>query len=430
MDLYVTSVHADAVDVGGECTIDNEGYIDCSGLTVAGTDFDDIVGGIADVQISGPSNNTYKLQLKRYGDTSWTDAGTFSRATTLAGTWSGGILDVEASPQGEHYYQYLSKGSTTWNGNTASVPIQYCTSPTGVFSDTGYTIQVDASNVVSSAVSAANAAVTLTKTWGTGSNAGRLSVTNSANSRVATVELSAGTVTWSGTQATIPVLDGSAQVTSFSLNVSGKLETRTVTPTASQQVITPSSGKIGMSQVTVEAAPATIVTVSSIAGGAAYGSAYDSYEGHWVGYIPITVTLSDGTTDSQNIQVNVQQPINEGVTQGWNQARGKVSLPAAGTNTSFDVTVPGATWNTSETKAFAVSVSGGYAYVNDGTNNVARSSYISKTVPSTVASIGTNRGSRTNAGSISKSALVANTYLGFSIRAAGVTTEYYITVNA
>ena len=47
----------------------------------------------------------------------------------------------------------------------------------------------------------------------------------------------------------------------------------------------------------------------------------------------------------------------------------------------------------------------------------------------TVKSIGTNRGDRENAGSISKSGLVANSYLGFTISAKGTPRKFYIAVN-
>lgn len=47
----------------------------------------------------------------------------------------------------------------------------------------------------------------------------------------------------------------------------------------------------------------------------------------------------------------------------------------------------------------------------------------------TVKSIGTNRGDRANAGSISKSGLVANSYLGFTISVKGTPRKFYIAVN-
>ena len=56
---------------------------------------------IKEVQISGPTNNVYKLQYKTFYHTEWQDAGNFSRATSLSGTWSGTQYTVTASPQGD-----------------------------------------------------------------------------------------------------------------------------------------------------------------------------------------------------------------------------------------------------------------------------------------------------------------------------------------
>jgi hypothetical protein len=58
------------------------------------------------LRIVGPdSNNNYTLQRKWFSDTDWENVGSFSRATTLSGEWSGDIskgkfFRVTASPQG------------------------------------------------------------------------------------------------------------------------------------------------------------------------------------------------------------------------------------------------------------------------------------------------------------------------------------------
>lgn len=54
---------------------------------------------------------------------------------------------------------------------------------------------------------------------------------------------------------------------------------------------------------------------------------------------------------------------------------------------------------------------------------------VSQSVTSNVSSIGTDHGNRTYAGAISKSGLIANSYLGFTISAGGESQQYYITVN-
>ena len=47
-----------------------------------------------------PSGTDYIIQALRFNSTSWEDLGTFSRATSLKGTWSGSVLSIKASPQG------------------------------------------------------------------------------------------------------------------------------------------------------------------------------------------------------------------------------------------------------------------------------------------------------------------------------------------
>lgn len=58
-----------------------------------------VAGCAYDLQIVR-EGDTYKLQAKQLGSTGWQDKGTFSRATSLSGEWSGNIWKVTASPQG------------------------------------------------------------------------------------------------------------------------------------------------------------------------------------------------------------------------------------------------------------------------------------------------------------------------------------------
>lgn len=53
-----------------------------------------------DLSLSG---NTYTLKKKSYSDSDWVTVGTFSRATSLSGNWSGDTLTITASPQGNDY---------------------------------------------------------------------------------------------------------------------------------------------------------------------------------------------------------------------------------------------------------------------------------------------------------------------------------------
>ena len=58
------------------------------------------------------------------------DSATFSRAvSSFTGTWTGGGLDVLASPQAQHYYDWIKGGTASWSGTTATVDILHSTTP-------------------------------------------------------------------------------------------------------------------------------------------------------------------------------------------------------------------------------------------------------------------------------------------------------------
>lgn len=70
---------------------------------------------VTDIQVipSGSESNTFQLQQKTIGNPSWANVspnGTFSRATSLSGTWSGANLTVTADPQGNTYDVYHRVG--------------------------------------------------------------------------------------------------------------------------------------------------------------------------------------------------------------------------------------------------------------------------------------------------------------------------------
>lgn len=94
------------------------------------------------------SGDTYTLKKQSFGNSSWVDVGTFSRATALSGAWSSGKFTVNASPQGESYWTELVQGATSWNGKTATVPVNAIdTTSGGNAYATGRNITVDASSV-------------------------------------------------------------------------------------------------------------------------------------------------------------------------------------------------------------------------------------------------------------------------------------------
>ena len=72
------------------------------GLYVLGVNCSSLPSGVKSVRISGPSSNTYKLQYTTYDDSSWTDAGSFSRAVSSWSVGGGsGNVNVTANPQGQ-----------------------------------------------------------------------------------------------------------------------------------------------------------------------------------------------------------------------------------------------------------------------------------------------------------------------------------------
>ena len=62
-------------------------------------DGNNISNPVIETRVQGPTSNVYTLQHKT-ADGTWHDAGTFSRATSLSGAWSGNRYTVTASPQG------------------------------------------------------------------------------------------------------------------------------------------------------------------------------------------------------------------------------------------------------------------------------------------------------------------------------------------
>lgn len=72
------------------------------------------------------SGSNYTLQKQALGTTGWTDVGTFSRATSLGGVWSGGILTVTATPQGNTLTAGLfdlTNSDVSWNGTTGTIKV-------------------------------------------------------------------------------------------------------------------------------------------------------------------------------------------------------------------------------------------------------------------------------------------------------------------
>ena len=115
--------------VGGRASFSSIAF----GSGVGDTPFSDCV---VDATVSG---NTLTL-TKAGGGTV-----TFSKATTLSDAWSSGTITVTASPQGETLVRTLSTGTATWDGNTATVPINAVWGSSGQYSEsTGWDVTVNA----------------------------------------------------------------------------------------------------------------------------------------------------------------------------------------------------------------------------------------------------------------------------------------------
>lgn len=129
-------------------TVNSSAAFNGSLLIAAGSGYKSVKDGIEAVQISGPSNNQYKLQYKKFTDGSWQDAGSFSRAiTSMDGAWSNGIYTVTASPQGNTKSSdalTVASGQAYKDGDLLYVPVYAGTTATG------YSAWVNWKNLLSS----------------------------------------------------------------------------------------------------------------------------------------------------------------------------------------------------------------------------------------------------------------------------------------
>ena len=104
-----------------------------------------LASGIWDVTLTGPVGNVYTLKKTLFNG-SELDIGSFSRATTLNGAWSGGVYTVNASPQGNTISTQVSMGPGSWNGNAFSGQIIHSEDGGDTFDFTGAAYSVDASS--------------------------------------------------------------------------------------------------------------------------------------------------------------------------------------------------------------------------------------------------------------------------------------------
>ena len=91
------------------------------------------------------SGGTVTLQKKDFGDTSWVNVDSFSRATALSGTWSGGKITMSANADNvPDLIQEIRGGEASWSGDIATVTIYAYTNEGRLIGTTGRSITVDA----------------------------------------------------------------------------------------------------------------------------------------------------------------------------------------------------------------------------------------------------------------------------------------------
>lgn len=261
------------------------------------------------------SGNTYTLTLVKFNGQ--TDTWSFSRATTLSGEWSGRNYNVTATPQGNvkqgvvyddivpdtsepveyrkvgnnHYverYHYVYSEDEEGDADTVILHKKV-----GILAN-------DAYNAGYTAGSASGGSTTLSASWASGK------ITVTASPQGATLErlLQANAVTWNGTTATIPissVYGSSGQysdgvVFSPIVNVANKLQTKSVT---SNGTVTPDSGYIGFSQVTVNVPTTNAKARFNASSGSYYIEAYDNQTGNPIFDSSLTYKLGISGTKVQ-----------------------------------------------------------------------------------------------------------------------------------
>lgn len=171
---------------------------------------------LEDVQIVQEGTNIYRLQKKTFGVNNWQNCDiTFSRATTLARSWSGGTVTVTATPQGNKLKMGIYSPTTdelTWNGNKVSFEVKTNLDDNAVRYPTGKIIEIDA-QAIYDAGKRDGSGTTLSRTW----SGGTVTVTASPQGntlRMGIYDLRSGDISWNGNEASLTLytnLDGNEQ---------------------------------------------------------------------------------------------------------------------------------------------------------------------------------------------------------------------------
>ena len=398
-----------------------------SGAGYTYTDLKDLF--LTNIELTGPVNNVYTLKQHTANDPTGVTIGTFSRATTLSGAWSGNTYTVTASPQGEQIATQTFVSTPEWgegsdkgkatvsfyyflNGERVEIlPATINVNPqlqdktgtnkitaNGTYTaDTGYIgygqIEID---VPQSGGGTANVDVRFNGSSG--------SYYIEAFDSVSGNPITGANLTYqlgrSGTSVQIQD-SGGTQITGTA-SYSIPLETKSVTANGTY---TPGTGKVGISSITVNV-PSDLPNARSrfnAASGSYYIEAYDNTTGNAISgssisyklgvsgatvqvqttggsQISSTPTLAlDIDTGSVNSSGSRTLTVKAGgsnttktatitdYASGWTAARGKCSIPVgSATAQSIAVKYPATTVGGQDTTNYYVTADDTYAYIRAG----------------------------------------------------------------
>ena len=269
---------------------------------------------VTSVAVEGPVNNVYTLKYYTANGTG-TSGGTFSRATSLAGAWSGGSYHVVASPQGEELYTTIGKKGESWDGSVCTVSVGYENPISGQWIATGCTIPIDASGVAAASGAAAGRHGStynwdFTITDGNGSNKTLTidcsAIYSDARSGYTQGTFTLQTIALQGSQTASLTLQGSAATTETATLRGAAASTTTVTLQGSQT-----------SELTLQGESQTVYEEVASGGTVYYtaGTAATYYEaGTTTKYArgdSVTVTLQGSQTASLTLQGSSQTVFEE-----------------------------------------------------------------------------------------------------------------------
>lgn len=424
---------------------------------------DDVSGAIFDLRIVAPAqgSDTYTLQKKSFSDSDWENVGTFSRATTLSGAWSSGEYTVTASPQGntestQIYLGATGNGSFNFSVNTYHDSIDAANI---AISDYIYLTEEVAAKTVSAhwhnAQGTVYGVISTQATYNAGWGAARTSVGNFPESTPQTLTDS---ITVKKPSATV---DGTAADYTYTLDVDNSYVylKNGINPVA--RISNPAFAN-GKTAHTATSAGTVTLTSSDTGSSVSKNTTVTYSNGDTTANVPITIDASAVYTAGRNsVTISNSDIVRDGADDynssthnttiyieatASNGAQGTQSFVVSGEDaynaghdsvTGSEIDLSGRSAQGSALDKSNGEIKGAIWFQkSNGTWESLRDFTISYpqtthdiTCTSTVSSIGTDRGQRTKAGEISKSGLVANSYLGFTISCGGTSKQFYITVN-